>query len=262
MSVSRFSKQTIKQFLVKGTDFRQDVAVPAAPSADIIQTNLVRYYDAGNSTSYGGSGTTWTDLKSSGYNLTLTNGPTFTSSGAGSYFTFDGSNDYAVGNDSGLPSSNSARTFGVWIYPLTSGDSKVSFGYGTFNFNQLIAWYQAAGQSPYNPAHSLNVYGPWAGTFNGDNPITTNAWNLLQFKYAGGTNGAYAYFTNGTKYQNGNTNVFSTTLGGASAFTVAADGAPGNYFNCRIGAVFVYSAALSDSDIVTNYDNTKGRYGL
>ena len=261
MSVVNLRRYSFKTGLAKGSEFAD---IPYTPPAgpDIIQTNLIRYYDAGNSASYPGSGTTWTDLKSSGYNLTLQNGPTFTSSGAGSYFTFDGSNDKADGNDTGLPAGTAARTIGVWIYPLTSADSKIAFYYGTSDFNDQIGWFQSSGQSPYSPSHMINVYGPWAGTFNGDNPLTTNAWNLIQFKFAGGAGSQpYAYFTNGTKYQSGNTSNIGTVLGGANRFVVAADPG-GNNFNCRIGAVFIYDAALSDSDIIANYDNTKARYGL
>lgn len=229
---------------------------------DIVQTNLVRYYDAGSTDSYSGTGTNWVDKMGSGYNLTLTNGPTWTSNGAGSYFTFDGTNDYAVGDDTGLPAGTSARTIGVWVYPLTSADFKGIFYYGSSALNDQVAWLQNAGYSPYSPGHMINVYGPWAGTLNGDNPLTTNAWNLIQFKFAGGAGAqAYSYFTNGTKYQTGTTSEFGTVLGGSTRFRIASE-IGSLYYNCRIGSVFIYDAELSDTDILTNYNNTKARYGL
>jgi len=241
--------------------FRKPVA--AAGATDIVQTGLVRYYDAGNAASYGGSGTTWTDLMGTGNNLTLVNGPTYTSSGAGSYFTFDGSNDYADGTDSGFPSGNSAFTIGVWVYPLTSADFKGIFYYGTSNFNQQVGWFQVGGQSPYNPTHLINVYGPWAGSFNGENALTVNAWNLLQFKFSGGSGSQpFAYFTNDTKYKNGNTSVFSTILGGAGRFQIGKAPDGGTNYNARYGAVFIYNVALTDAEITTNWNNTKARYGL
>lgn len=242
--------------------FRKSAAAVVA-EPDIIQTGLVRYYNAGNTASYPGSGTTWTDLMGSGYNLSLVNGPTFTSNGAGSYITFDGSNDYADGNDTGLPSGTSAFTIGVWVYPLTSADFKGIFYYGTSNFNQQIGWFQVGGQSPYNPTHIVNVYGPWLGTFNGTNALTVNAWNLLQLTFNGGSGSQpFAYYTNGTKYQNGNTSVINTQLGGATRLQIAKAPDGGTEYNARYGAVFVYNVALSDSDITTNWNNTKARYGL
>ena len=58
----------------------------------IVTDGLVLALDAGNTKSYPGSGTTWTDTVG-GNTGTLTNGPTY-SSGDGGSIVFDGSNDY------------------------------------------------------------------------------------------------------------------------------------------------------------------------
>ena len=63
-----------------------------ANNAPIVTDGLVFYVDAGNSNSYPGSGTTWTDLAGSN-DGTLTNGPTFDSGNGGS-IVFDGTDDY------------------------------------------------------------------------------------------------------------------------------------------------------------------------
>jgi hypothetical protein len=59
----------------------------------IVTDGLVLNLDAGFVSSYPRSGTTWTDLSSSGNTGTLINGPTF-SSGNGGSIVFDGVNDY------------------------------------------------------------------------------------------------------------------------------------------------------------------------
>ena len=59
----------------------------------IITDGLVLYVDAGNTDSYPGSGTTWTDISTNSNNGTLTNGPTF-DSGDGGSIVFDGTDDY------------------------------------------------------------------------------------------------------------------------------------------------------------------------
>ena len=56
----------------------------------IVRDNLVLYFDAANTKSYPGSGTTWTDMGSKGIDGTLTNGPTFDSGNMGT-ISFDGS---------------------------------------------------------------------------------------------------------------------------------------------------------------------------
>ena len=66
---------------------------------DIVTTNLVLHLDAGNSSSYSGSGTTWTDLSGNSHNGTLENGVSYSSS-SGGYLVFDGSNDFISFTDS------------------------------------------------------------------------------------------------------------------------------------------------------------------
>jgi hypothetical protein len=58
----------------------------------IVRDGLVMYLDAGDSTSYPGSGTTWADLINSANNATLVNGPTFNSANGGA-IVLDGVND-------------------------------------------------------------------------------------------------------------------------------------------------------------------------
>jgi hypothetical protein len=60
----------------------------------IVESSALQLYlDAGNASSYPGSGTAWTDLSGNSRNGTLTNGPTYSSDNGGS-IVFDGSNDF------------------------------------------------------------------------------------------------------------------------------------------------------------------------
>ena len=61
-------------------------------SPSIITQNLVLCLDAGNSKSYPGSGTTWTDLSGNGNNGTLRNSPTYSVDNLGK-IVFDGVDD-------------------------------------------------------------------------------------------------------------------------------------------------------------------------
>ena len=60
----------------------------------IVTQNLVVNLDAGDSSSYSGSGTTWNDISGQGNHVTLINGPSYFTSNGG-YLRFDGNNDYA-----------------------------------------------------------------------------------------------------------------------------------------------------------------------
>ena len=59
----------------------------------IVTRGLAFYVDAGDTDSYPGSGTTWTDISPNSNNGTLTNGPTFDSNNGGS-IVFDGADDF------------------------------------------------------------------------------------------------------------------------------------------------------------------------
>jgi hypothetical protein len=220
----------------------------------IVTTGLIRYYNAGNSSSYPGSGTTWTDLQSSGYNLTLQNGPTFTSDGVGSYFTFDGSNDFAEGSDNSMPASNSARTFILWAYRTTTTDFKQIWYYGTPSGGNGVYAYQTGTAN-----WAIDAYGGGIGS----NPITVNAWTMTSFVYAGGSGGTYTYYLNDTAGSTGTTSAFNTILGGSTALNLGK-GAPfgSSYYTGRIGQFLVYNTALSSTDITTNFNATKAAYGL
>lgn len=228
------------------------VAEPVAPG--IITAGLIRYYNAGDTNSYPGSGTTWTDLQGSGYNLTLTNGPTFTSSGGGSYFTFDGADDEASGNDAGLPTSNNARTIMMWCYRLDPADFESMFSYGTQNFFQAISAYQTAGYSPYNRGWLVDVYG---GGFGGAGqwqwPDTT--WSLLGFHM---DSSGYEITYNGVSQGTGTNPTVNTTLSG-NLKLAKIPGLNNGYM--RIAQFMFYDTKLSAADALTNFDATKANYG-
>ena len=86
-------------------------------SPKIITDGLVLALDAGNTKSYPGSGTVWTDLSGNNNTGTLTNGPTFNAANGGS-IVFDGTNDYVT-----LPistTSGQALTYFGWLYSTES----------------------------------------------------------------------------------------------------------------------------------------------
>ena len=85
-----------------------------ANNAPIVTDGLVFYVDAGNSKSYPGSGTTWTDLiggnKGSLTNMDATNH----SSTNGGIFTFDGGDEYVDYGDV-INIGTNDFTISVWV---------------------------------------------------------------------------------------------------------------------------------------------------
>lgn len=115
-------------------------------SASLITTNLVQHLDAGDSSSYPGSGSTWFDLTSNNVDGTFRGAPTHSSSDGGGSFSFDGVDDgikfdyddaapIRLGEDSGevdYVGTSPSRTYGdldadggitvqVWVKPKSNG---------------------------------------------------------------------------------------------------------------------------------------------
>ena len=89
--------------------------------SSIITTNLVLHLNASNSSSYSGSGTTWTDLSGQGNNGTLENGVSYSSTDGG-YLIFDGSNDFISFTDSNdFILGTGDFTYETWIQITGSG---------------------------------------------------------------------------------------------------------------------------------------------
>ena len=85
-----------------------------AHSPRLVTDGLVLCLDAGNTKSYSGSGTTWTDLGGNNNHGTLVNGVGYNSSNGGS-LTFDGADDYV--DLSTTYSLSAPWTLSAWIYP-------------------------------------------------------------------------------------------------------------------------------------------------
>ena len=110
-------------------------------SAATVTANLSMFLDAGNASSYPGTGTAWTDLSGNSRNGTLTNGPTYTSADGGA-IVFDGTDDFVQCSGS---LTATAATFVIWmrrngsqvsyagiLYSRSTNATGISF-YGTTN---------------------------------------------------------------------------------------------------------------------------------
>ena len=120
-------------------------------SPSLVMNGLVLCLDAGNTKSYPGSGTTWTDISRNGNTGTLTNGPTYSSANGG-HIVFDGSNDY-VSLSSGISSTDNL-TYEAWVNPSLLNDFRVllnhdnwASGYVHFQFSNNRLQFALNGES-------------------------------------------------------------------------------------------------------------------
>jgi hypothetical protein len=238
-------------------------------SNKIIRTGLQLFLDAGNTSSYPGSGTTWTDISGNSRNGTLTNGPTF-SSGNGGSILFDGSNDYVGGtgidNASTSLNGQSATSISFWLkrtaisgsgnrtflgFSNTSGSHKIIISFNntdklvvgvrsnvealqtktTVNsFTSTTAWYHVVATISLS-SNTINIY------VNGVLESSTGTISFFQTTFANGTTAT-------------NNRIGSELAGGTTNF------------NGNIAQVLLYNKVLSATEISLNFNYQKNKYGL
>lgn len=304
----------------------------AAAATGIITTNLVQHLDAGNSSSYSGSGTTWSDLTSSGVNGTLVNSPSYSSSEGGGSFLFDSVDDYVkfpyddagpirIGEDAGevnlVSTGAGTRTYGdvdtdggitfhLWAKLDTSGANASSHlrvstngtvpATGNSNSNAYLA-YQGNELIYVNDGRIICYVFGAGGINNSNQRLDLRTLASFHTSTVGaslgdwinicavieddasvvGPSGGRAYtgslYINGTKATGSNignsTNGFGQGLGFRmkynSAQTDKFDGgaglARGAFSGGYVAEWAVYNDVLTDAEILSNFNNTKSRYG-
>jgi hypothetical protein len=230
----------------------------------VITSGSILYLDAGMAASYAGSGTTWTDLSGNGYNATLINGPTYSTSGGGS-IAFDGSNDYAEINvNSWIRSTSSAYTFSSFFYLTTSdGGAPYSLLTSPNDENATDGFWQHLNLGNWLWRTEDNVSGEFGGNVESPTPFSSGNWYHIATVVK--TN-SLIFYRNGLPVA-----TISTTFNWANlrsdhtAYVYLATGyspGVGYHLNGKIANFQMYSRELSASEIVQNYQTQKQRIGI
>ena len=209
--------------------------------------------NANDSSSYGGSGTTWYDLTSNNNDWTLQNGMNYVSSSP-KHFNLDGSNDWATRSFS--VSSTTDTTWIVWHRPHNASQNSWSallgFRYGTGGTN--ILGFKNSNEYQYH----------WNGSFWGTSTgltISANRWEMISLrinstsskwdqKYSTTTNN----FTNTTSHG-------SFSHSGSSGYIGRDPESSGRIFSGDIARISVWTRRLSDAEVNSVYASTKGTFG-
>jgi hypothetical protein len=221
---------------------------------------LVLSLDAGNSASYPGSGTTWTDLSGLGNNGTLMNGPTYSSANGGS-IVFDGANDYANMGASSTLNFGWTNLFSInsWI--------KTSQASGSY---KIIVRKSTGGQgyvlSVDGSKATLYLVGAWAGNMiviRSSNNINDGQWHHVTATYDGSKNASGSLvYVDGVNQSNIGQNTLTSDFLTSQAVGIA-DGTDGwGWYSGQISNVNIYNRVLLPAEITQNFNATKSRYGL
>ena len=222
-----------------------------------IVDGLVLALDAGNTKSYPGSGTTWTDLSGNSNTGTLTNGPTYSSDNGG-YLNFDGTDDYVNCGDKETFKISSQLTleafFNINSYNIWSGIiGKSNTAKGVYVMH--------LSPSAQRVRFSYNSGNPWTvNVIDGNYALTTNQWVHSVITYDG-TN--VNFYINGALDKTQNIGSITFDTGAGFAVSLGQDPPGSNeFFNGRIAKATIYNRALTAAEVAQNYNALKGRYGL
>jgi len=237
-------------------------AVSAAKTPGIVTSNLSLYLSAHNPNSYGGSGTTWTDLSTNANHGTLVNGLTYSSSDGG-YFDFDGVNDYVNdGSTTGSPFAfgTGAFTFECWVKydndTIYHGVLDTRRRTSILSSNFGIADYR----DPTND--KFYVYYNNGNIFESTGTLAINTWYHLVLSRASTS-------TNDTKFYINNvldkTTTMTQSISDYGNYYVGRNvNDPGTtYSNMKLAQVRTYKGkGLTAAEVKQNYNAHRRLYGL
>jgi hypothetical protein len=223
----------------------------------VMTQGLAYHLDAGNTASYPGSGSTWTDLVGTGVAMTLYNSPSFSTTVGGSIAFTPSSSHYAATATEFQSAAYTNWTIEVWMSPtntytgtnpailtqkypstinymlgVTAGATAPNVGVGFFNG----AWYYI----PTGYAATANVWAQFVGTYDGAN---------------------LKLHVNGILVQSNATTATATWANSGGIYLMRRwDGA--EYFGGSLAIVRIYNRALSLSEINRNFNAQRARFSI
>ena len=233
----------------------------------IVTDNLVLFLDAGNTKSYPGTGTTWTDMINA-HSATM-HGVNWLNINGG-VMNYDASDERITlpntAQPNGLGSTfsieiwhyldNSTAPGSMWSYGslFTNGGGSGDWNSGAGNNNGLIIGFDMMNSRNQSGTEVWKTYSP---------APSVQTWHQYVFTLNSGTGNMYIdknnVMSNNTDFRTNYGQVTGTTGIGI------ADIYGGNYrgeYDGYISIVRIYDKVLSTAEVKQNYDATKRRYGL
>ena len=237
---------------------------PASVTPSIVTSGLVLNLDAGNTASYPGTGTAWTDLSGVTSNSTLTNGPTYNSANGGS-IVFDGSNDLVSVPTTSIHNFSASRiTIELWmktngtptprqliVNTDTSGDvSSWSLGFALSNFAFVMDVYQSAGTESSSPRIATSSF-----------PV--NTWTHV-VATSSGEGSVGKMYINGVSQIDGTATTYQLPYDSGRPIGIGLEPTTGrDPFKGSIGVVRIYKdKAFTQAEVTQNFEALRGRYGI
>jgi len=242
-AINGANSSTYSSTSLSNNDVISASATPASVSASTVTSNLIANLDAGNSSSYNGSGSTWTDLTGNGNNVALTNTGYSSVNGGGIALNTNG---YGTQTLSSSPFNGDF----TWSTIFKFNDGNWNWIYNVSGYNGLIL--TAVGK----PALS------WGGWFNNkidaaaESSLTNGNYYMLTFVRSGN---AISCYLQASAY-----GVGTSVSGNISLVSPLIGKGPGGeaWSNGIVNLLLLYNRALTQTEITQNYNTYAARFGL
>ena len=237
-----------------------------------VTSGLILSLDAADRNSYSGSGTTWNNVASSGYNGTFVNGISYTSSLNQGILTTDTTSSYieiagsTSNNDNAWTADNTLGSniicFEIWVRTADADGviiSKPWNGGGQYNIQATSTYWRimvaANTISVINFANAVNN-NVWRQVV-----VWANATDMGYYLDGGAFSGTQNHGLTGGVGSSGNALLplmlmslypYGAGWTGNSSFTVLGN----------VGIFRKYSRVLTASEVIQNYNSQKSRFGL
>ena len=243
----------------------ESASVTVTPTVtSLTSAGRIIYLDANNSSSYSGSGTTWTNLDSAGsYSATLTGSPPFNTTDAGNkYFDFNraaatGQFAEIIENAAINPVLNQPFTIQMWVRINNVGSQGNLFNkmfIGTNDYDGYNLMYSTDdklrlhlnGRTQDNAIYSV------AG-------VLSSGWRLYtaNIQFGNGSGRTNKLFVNGRQVL---TATSTETIVGTATKNITFPAGFGGDGECDVGQFYYYNTELTTTQIIQNYDASKLRY--
>jgi hypothetical protein len=225
---------------------------------DIVTDGLVFDMDFGSSKCYSGTGTSCKDLSVNNFNGELINSPPYTSSTNNKFFSFNGTTNNRLIR---VPNSTllDTQTPSVEVWIKTNATSQSGFWFEKGVVNSQYSLFQESNTIYWR--QNFGTFNQLITTTTVSAGINTSSWFQVVGTFITGSRKLYV---NGIlKNSDSQTGTIATNNGGMSIGAYGGySGSRGYYYDGNIAIVRVYNKELSASEVLTNYNSLKGRFGL
>ena len=231
----------------------------------IISVNTAQiYYDPGNSSSYSGSGTTLTNIGTLGSitgTLGTLSGVAYNSGVSSGVFDFDGVSDKIT---FGQYNFGNTITVNVWVYPRT--EYSINCLISNCAANTSTNGFKMSWNNWNSTNYTLNFEAGNGSSGNttstGDNIVVASTWQMITFVFDK-TTPSIKFYKNGVE--------IATASGGSPVANIGMNntnwwmgsiGGNSYYMNAYMGQFKVWTSLRTISEVLSEYNDSKSRYGL